>query len=220
MPGARLAKNCLLWHYIRFLCLFFFKGKEKLKSPLRIGRWMYLAWRSREEHLRWSKVSWEKDQWLLSDHKHGLLHFPCFLRRHARSALAPQPASKPGQPPWPHTEPKVSCRELFWVRYILTCLPVHCCQLSWLQRDRVWESVPQTHQGKVISPKKWFFFSHSPPQEDKSSQLSTLKEITPIGCNKRCVCVIQILILDNLFFCHFSFSVNKNYMSYGCVCFS
>lgn len=56
MPGARLAKNCLLWHYIRFLCLFFFKGKEKLKSPLRIGRWMCLAWKSREEHLRRSKV--------------------------------------------------------------------------------------------------------------------------------------------------------------------
>lgn len=135
MPGARLAKNCLLWHYIRFLCLFFFKGKEKLKSPLRIGRWMCLAWKSREEHLRRSKVSWEKDQWLLLDHKHGLLHTPCFLRRHARSALPhppppapppsiPQRASKPGQPPWSHTEPKVSCRELFWVRYILTCLPV------------------------------------------------------------------------------------------------
>lgn len=124
MPGTRLAKNCLLWHCIRFLCLFFFKGKEKLKSPLRIGRWMCLAWRRGEEHLRRSDVSWQRDQWLLSDHKHGLLHFPCFLRRHARSALAPQAASTPGQPPWPHTGPKVSCRELFWVRYILTCLPV------------------------------------------------------------------------------------------------
>lgn len=98
MPGARLAKNCLLWHYIRFLCLFFFKGKEKLKSPLRIGRWMCLAWKSREEHLRRSKVSWEKDQWLLLDHKHGLLHTPCFLRRHARSAL---PHPHPCPPPLP-----------------------------------------------------------------------------------------------------------------------
>lgn len=63
MPVGRLAKNCLLWHYICFLCLFLFKGKEKLKSPLRIGRWIYLAQRRGEERLRLSKVSREREQW-------------------------------------------------------------------------------------------------------------------------------------------------------------
>ena len=33
---ARLTESCLLWHYVSFLRLFFFQGKEKLKSPLRI----------------------------------------------------------------------------------------------------------------------------------------------------------------------------------------
>lgn len=161
---ARLAKNCLLWHYICFLCLFFFKGKEKLKSPLRLGRWMYLARRRRQEHLRLSEVSWEREQWLLSDCKHGLLYFPCFLRRHARPALA-APSQDPNQASLLGLTQscRVSWRQLFWVRYILACLLVCTteCHPDW---RGIGSETPshRYNQVKVVFLKEWLFFSHRP----------------------------------------------------------
>lgn len=154
MPRARLAKNCLLWHYIRFLCLFFFKGKEKLKSPLRIGRWMCLAWRSREEHLRQSKLAWEKDQRLLSDHKHSLLHFPCFLRRYARSALPPPtPISQhPNQASLPGLTQSLRYHTgsyfewgIFWLVYLCALLSAVLIAEGWGLRLHVPDTPKEGH---------------------------------------------------------------------------
>lgn len=165
-PVARLAKNCLLWHYICFLCLFFFKGKEKLKSPLRLGSWMYLACKRRQEHLRLSEVSWEREQWLLSDCKHGLLYFLCFLRRHAKPVLTtppPPPASIQTRPAFLASHRAVGCPGgsyfqwgIFWLFYLCTPLNAVLIGEGWDLR------LPVTDTTKSHSLRNDFFFSHRP----------------------------------------------------------
>lgn len=150
---------------------------------------MCLARRRREEHLRQSKVSWGKDQRLLSGHKHGLLHFPCFPRK--RASPAGPPASIQAGPLGLTQSPGVSCRQLFWARYILTCLPV-CTTVGCPDCRGMGSETPcRRHTKRRSFPLRNDFFFSSPTalsMKIKSPQLSTLKEITSIGCNTRCAC--------------------------------
>lgn len=131
VPVARLAKNCLLWHYISFLCLFFFKGKEKLKSPLRIGRWMYLHKGGERRVWDCLRFPGKRNSDCSRITKRVSCIFPASLGgmpdQHRHPSQHPKQASLPGL-----TQSfRVSWRELFWVRSILACLPVcttECCQ--------------------------------------------------------------------------------------------
>ena len=134
---ARLAKSCLLWHYVSFLRLFFFKGKEKLKSPLRIED--ECIWHKGGERRVWDCPSFpgKGNRTVVASQKTVSCAFP--------GSLGGLPDQLPPSPPFPsqhphqasfsgpHTELQVSWRELFWVRSILACLPVcttECCRVT------------------------------------------------------------------------------------------
>lgn len=104
MDACSKARQALLaMTFIHFLCLFFFKGKEKLKSPWRIGRWMC-------QHRGGERSVWDcpriPGEGAVT--AVGSQSWPPVLagslRRHARPALAPQPAPSSARPSWPHTE--------------------------------------------------------------------------------------------------------------------
>lgn len=154
-----------------------------------------------------------------SDHRNGLLCFPCFLRKHARPALAPQPAPTPGQPSWPHTGLRgilegAILGEVYFG--LFTCMH-HWILSDW--RGMGWET-PFTDTTKrrsfPLSNDSYPTVLHSkiegPSSQHQRNHL--LWEVT------RDVNVTQTLILDRLFFWHLSLSVNKNSTSYACVCFS
>lgn len=133
---ARLAKSCLLWHYVSFLRLFFFKGKEKLKSPLRIED--ECIWhKGGRESLRLSEVSWEGNRTGVGSQKTVSCASPASLGGLPELASPSPPPSHfqhphPGQLfTGPHTNCRVSWRSYFgwglWLVYL--CAPLNAAGL-------------------------------------------------------------------------------------------